>query len=167
MDQWNDIPARPESPTQTAPQATEVIVAPAPASTTVEAPAKRTRNRATIVLAVVLIVAIVGATVTLVSRAQVAGRLATSDAALDATRADLATSTAHGSELESRVAILEGRAADQLATLNDAEKALTACQDLLGLAVQYATTRPPQRDAAKIASLVVSCFEGKVPRGLF
>jgi len=168
MDQWNGgIPARPESPTEGAPQATEVIVAPEPAPATTPAPVRGTRSRWTIVLAIALVVAIVGATVALVSRTQVAGRLATSETALRETRTELSTSTGHAAELEARVDLLEGRAADQLATLNHTEKALTACQDLLGLAVRYATTRPPPGVGAKIASLVVNCFEGKVPRGLF
>lgn len=154
------IPAPPEAPTQAPEVPVEATSAPEPRP-------KRAPRRSTVVLAILLVVAIAGATLVTASRAQVGGRLDASEASLSRTNAELLTSTTRATELEARVSVLEGQAADNLTEVNDTRDALTACQDLLVLSVRYATRRPPGVTPAEIASMVVNCFEGKVPRNLF
>ena len=154
------IPAPPEAPTQAPEVPVEATLAPDPR-------AKRAPRRSTVVSALLLVVAIVGATLATASRAQIAGRLDASEASLSETSAELRNTTAKVSGLEARISVLEGDAAENLTEIDDTRGALTACQDLLELSVRYATRQPPGVTPAEIASMVVNCFEGKVPRTLF
>jgi uncharacterized protein HemX len=132
-------------------------------------------SRSAKVLAFVSAAAVVLALGLGVSRAQVAGRLTQSDAALRDTRGQLGTSTAQVAELETRVRQLEEAQAqlhtqldDAHAGERDARTSLDACQDAWRMAAQFAHDgTPPPPIATQFAAKLVSCFEGKVPPSLF
>jgi uncharacterized protein HemX len=133
------------------------------------------RPRSAKVLAIVSAVAVLLAIGVGVSRAQVAGRLTQSDAALRDTRGQLDTSTAQVAELETRVQELEVEQAQLHTQLDDAHTgerdartSLDACQDAWRMAVQFAHDgTPPPAIATQFAAKLVTCFEGKVPPSLF
>lgn len=133
------------------------------------------RPRSTRVVAIVAAVAVVLGVGIGVSRAQVAGRLASTEAALGDTRGQLDESTAQVAELGTRVQELEDAQAqlhtqldDAHAREGDARTSLEACQDAWRMAVQFAHGgTPPPAIATQFAAKLVTCFEGKVPPSLF
>jgi len=134
-------------------------------------PAKTRRSgwsRSSTILAAVLVIALAAGVGVAVSRAQVAGRLSTTEAALRDVRGQLDASTANVDRLESEI----GRAADQQDAVetqrDDARTSLRACQELFRASAEiFAGGRPSPADLARLQSQLVACFEGRVPRSIF
>jgi len=132
---------------------------------------RQRRARSTKVLASVAAVAVVLAIAIGVSRTQLAGHLSTSDASLSATRGQLDASTAEVTQLQARVQLLEEAQAVLHTQLDDAraaerntQESLTACQDLFRLGAGFPNGGMSSDAKAQAASMLVSCFEGKLPR---
>jgi uncharacterized protein HemX len=146
---------------------------PAPADRVPESPpaVKGRSRRGTVVLAALATVALIAAVVLGVSRQQVSGRLGTTTTERNVARTQLDAATTHATELQGQVDHLRSLQTqlDHLrATQQDERKSLDACQDMLRVASRYSSFRDvPPAVATELAANLVSCFEGKVPPGLF
>jgi len=139
------------------------------------APAPASRERTPRVAKILVIVAVAAALLAGASRMQVAGRLSDRTDELGAANAHLTAANDQLGALEQRVQELEAALAglhtgldDANAAARNAQESLTACQDFIRIASQLANGGGvPSGAKAELASDLISCFEGKVPPGLF
>ena len=140
-----------------------------------EAPAPASRKRTPRAAKILVIAAVAAALLAGASRMQVAGRLADRTDELGATSTHLTAANDQLGALEQRVQELEVALAGLHSDLDDAnaqsrnaQESLTACQDFMRMASQFVNGGGvPSGAKAELASDLISCFEGKVPPGLF
>jgi len=157
------LPPIPVTPAELEPEAPAPALAPA------------SRERTPRVAKILLIVAVAVALLASASRMQVAGRLADRTNELGVANAQLTAANDRLGVLGQRVQELEVALAglhtdldDANAQLRNAQESLSACQDFIRMAAQLANGGGvPNGAKAQLASDLISCFEGKVPPGLF
>ena len=155
---------------------TEVLLPPIPVTPPEPGPeAPASRGRTPRVAKILVIVAVAAALLAGASRMQVAGRLADRTDELGATNTHLTAANDQLGALEQRVQELEVALAGLHTDLDDAnaqsrnaQESLTACQDFIRMASQLVNGGGvPGGAKAELASDLISCFEGRVPPGLF
>lgn len=139
------------------------------------APVRRRRVRWTAIVVAAAVIAVAIAGILGASRADLADRLTTTDAELSASRGALADAEVQIDELTQQVTQLEDARDTVQSQLDDAtaaqknvQRSLTACQDLFrGASKLMGGGKPSRQEQVRLASQLVTCFEGEVPPSLF